>query len=103
MRTEQTDVVISVLGMWRHKIADRVRSVQRSDRGDAPPEVLVTISIAAALAAAVVWLFYGRFGALRWMAIPVGVIAVVSIAVYLLIKAQDGIAAKRRRAHETGE
>ena len=91
--------------MLEPPFADRLRVVRRSDRGDAPPEVLITISVVAASAAVVAWLTFGdRFGAVWWMAIPLAAMAVLSAGVYVLIKAQDVVdAARRRRTHGTGE
>lgn len=93
--------------MRRHTIVDRARSLPRSDRGDAPPEILVTASIVSALAAVAMWLMSTSAswsGFVRWGALGMGVFAVVFIGVYASIKAQDAIdAARWRRTHPTGE
>ena len=86
-------------------IADRVRAVQRVDRGEGTPESLIAMAVVAALAAAVVWLFFDdRFGATWWMAIPLAALDRLFAGGYVVIKALDALdAARWRRAHETGE
>ena len=91
--------------MTMQTFMERLRAVRRSDRGDVPPEQLIMFAIVSGAAAAVAWFILGsRFGALRWMAVPLAAFAVLSIGIYLAIKGSDALAAARwRRAHETGE